>query len=345
VLLQVEKLQTHLRTPTTLIRAVEGVSFDLPAGQTLALVGESGCGKTLTALSILRLLPPTGRIAGGSIRLNGRNLLELSTRELRQIRGRQIAMVFQEPLSSLNPLLTIGQQIAEALPPECRRSRPATRDAVTELLQQVGIPGPRQRLDYYPHQLSGGMRQRVMIAMALAGRPQLLIADEPTTALDMTTQAQIADLLLDLRQQAGLAMLLISHGLGLVARLADLVCVMYAGRVVEHASPANLFADPRHPYTRGLLRCASGWLDPAAQRRLLVIPGQVPGPHDRPAGCPFHPCCELGRDDPLCQARQPPLLPVASAHACACWKAPGYPPDPDAVGVVSHPPAAYNDLS
>jgi oligopeptide/dipeptide ABC transporter ATP-binding protein len=350
-LLQVDDLRTHFFTPAGVVPAVDGVSFDIPSGHILALVGESGCGKSLTALSILRLVPPPGRIVSGRIRFDGRELLDLPEREMRAIRGGRIAMIFQQPMTSLNPLLTIGQQVEESLRlhkrPAGRRCSPSGRDArrlTVELLRRVGLPAPEQRRREYPHQLSGGMQQRVMIAMALAGQPELLIADEPTSALDVTVQAQILGLLSDLRRERGLSLLFITHDLGVVAQIADAVCVMYAGRIVEQAPTERLFTDPRHPYTAGLLRSAPRLATPAT-RRLPVIPGEVPSPWHRPAGCPFHPRCDRGREDPTCRTHRPPLLPVAPGHRCACWKAPGYPSDRMTACIVSPASGVYNPRS
>ncbi len=290
-LLEVEDLRVYFDTPEGTVRAVDGVSFHVARGETLALLGESGCGKSVTALSVLRLLPePAGRIAGGSVRLEGRELLALSEREMRAVRGRRIAIVFQEPQSALNPVLTVGAQIREALPPARRASRRAARARVLELLDQVGIPDPARRYGEYPHQFSGGMKQRAMIAMALAGEPDLLIADEPTTALDVTIQAQILDLLDDLKRRTHLAMLFITHDLGLVATRCDRVAVMYAGRIVEQAPRAAFFAQPRHPYSQKLFRALPGRGKRGAA--LEVIPGNVPSLHKPPRGCAFASRCE-----------------------------------------------------
>jgi len=327
MLLQVENLRTHFITQEGAVRAVDGVSLEIPRGRTVALVGESGCGKTVTALSILRLVPAPGRIVADRILLEDRNLLTLSDRQMRTVRGNRIAMIFQEPMSSLNPVLTVGGQIVEALRLHRRLGARAARRRAIELLERVGIPAPAQRFREYPHQMSGGMRQRVMLATALACEPDLLIADEPTTALDVTVQAQILDLLRDLQGHSGLAIVLITHDLGVVAEFADEVCVMYAGRIVERAPVERLFADPRHPYTRGLLRSTprlSANADSHARTtRLEVIPGEVPNPLHLPAGCAFHPRCELGKDDPKCRTEDPPLVELAGQQRCACWKAPG----------------------
>ncbi len=334
--LRIEELRTGFATPAGDTWVVESVGFEIPPGRTLALVGESGCGKTLTALSILRLVPPPGRIAAGRILLGDVDLLSLSERQMRAVRGNRIAMIFQEPMTSLNPLIPVGEQVAEPLRLHRRLAARAARTRAIELLRSVGLPAPEQRVRDYPHQLSGGMRQRVMIAMALACEPEVLIADEPTSALDVTIQAQILALVRHLQQQRGLSLLFITHDLGVVAQIADAVCIMYAGRIVERAPVAELFATPRHPYTQGLLRstprlaigrrpaCSAG-ADETAPRRLPVIPGEVPDPARRPAGCPFHPRCESGRDDPTCRTHEPPLAGLEPDHDCACWKAAGYP--------------------
>jgi oligopeptide/dipeptide ABC transporter ATP-binding protein len=338
MLLRVDELRTTVVTPAGEHALVEGLSFDVPPASTVALVGESGCGKSVTALSILRLLPPGLRVAAGRILLEETDLLTLSEAQMRRVRGRRIAMIFQEPLTCLNPVLTAGEQVAEVLRVHGRVSRRSARVGAVEALRQVGIPDPARLARAYPHELSGGMRQRVMIAMALVCRPALLIADEPTTALDVTVQAQILELLADLRQRSGMAMLLITHDLGLVANCADLACIMYAGRIVEQAPVERLFANPQHPYTQALLKCTprvsgDGPEDPppgSRGRALPFIPGEVPSAAQRPAGCAFHPRCEPGRTDPQCRTRTPPLVelktarPTAEAsadHLCACWKA------------------------
>jgi peptide/nickel transport system ATP-binding protein/oligopeptide transport system ATP-binding protein len=299
-------------------RAVDGVSLDLYPGETLGVVGESGCGKTVMSLSILRLVPePPGHIRPGSlIEFEGHNLLTLPPRDLRAVRGNRIAMIFQEPMTSLNPVLTIGDQVAEAAIVHQHLSRAVARRRAFELLRQVGIPEPEERVDHYPHQLSGGMRQRVMIAMALICRPQILIADEPTTALDVTIQAQILELLARLRQELGMAVLLITHDLGVVAGTADRVVVMYAGQVVETAPTPELFAHPRHPYTEGLMESIPRLDRPRA--RLHSIPGSVPAATAWPQGCRFHPRCPYAWDK--CRAEEPPLLETGTdGHTARCW--------------------------
>ncbi|MGC8476664.1 MAG: ABC transporter ATP-binding protein [Acetobacteraceae bacterium] len=318
-LLEVTALQTHFATPDGVVRAVEGLSFTVTPGETLAIVGESGCGKSVTSMSILRLIQsPPGRIAG-SIRFEGRELLDLAEAEMRRIRGNDIAMIFQEPMTSLNPVLTVGRQITETLRLHQGLSARAAEARAAEALSLVGIPAPERRAREYPHQLSGGMRQRVMIAMALACNPKLLIADEPTTALDVTIQAQILDLMRGLKQRIGSAIMLITHDLGVVAETAERVVVMYAGRKVEEAPVAALFARPAHPYTLGLLgavpRLGAG-AEGTARTRLAEIPGLVPSLRARIAGCPFAPRCTRAED--RCRAEAPALRTLAPGHAVAC---------------------------
>jgi peptide/nickel transport system ATP-binding protein len=319
-LLRVRDLRTYFVTDRGggTARAVDGVSLDLYPGETLGVVGESGCGKTVMSLSILRLVPePPGHIRPGSlIEFEGHNLLTLPPRDLRAVRGNRIAMIFQEPMTSLNPVLTIGDQVAEAAIVHQHLTRAAARQRAIELLRQVGIPEPEERVDHYPHQLSGGMRQRVMIAMALICRPQILIADEPTTALDVTIQAQILELLARLRQELGMAVLLITHDLGVVAGTADRVVVMYAGQVVETAPTPELFARPRHPYTEGLMESIPRLDRPRA--RLHSIPGSVPAATAWPQGCRFHPRCPYAWDK--CRTEEPPLLETGTdGHTARCW--------------------------
>ena len=317
-LLEVRDLFTQFHTDDGVVRAVDGVSFDVAAGETVAVVGESGSGKSVTALSILRLVPePPGRIAGGSIRFRGAELLELPAAGMRAIRGREISMVFQEPMTSLNPVFPCGEQIAEAVRVHEGASRAAARARAIEMLRKVGVPSPEQRADEYPHQLSGGMRQRVMIAMALACRPALLIADEPTTALDVTVQAQILELLERLQEELGMAVLLVTHDLGVVAETADRVVVMYAGQVVETATVEDLFQAPRHPYTAGLL--ASRPRLGERHERLRVIPGSVPDPLDPPSGCRFHPRCPCAIE--RCVVEMPALEEIRPGHRARCLRA------------------------
>jgi peptide/nickel transport system ATP-binding protein len=317
-LLEVENLQTHFRTSDGINRAVDGVSFHVEAGETLAIVGESGCGKSVTAMSILRLIPePPGKIAG-AIRFNGRNLLEASEREMRAIRGNEISMIFQEPMTSLNPVLNVGRQIGETLRLHQGLSARAAEERAIDMLNLVGIPEARRRVREYPHQLSGGMRQRVMIAIALACNPKLLIADEPTTALDVTIQAQILDLMRDLKNTVGAAIVLITHDLGVVAEVAERVVVMYAGKKVEEAPVGPLFRTPRHPYTQGLLGSVPklGSSLVGEETRLAEIPGLVPSLKRKIDGCVFASRCAYATD--LCRAVAPAFELKAEGHSAAC---------------------------
>ena len=319
-LLEVKGLRTEFRTGGSSFAAVDGISFSLAPGETLGIVGESGCGKSVTSLSIMRLVPnPPGKITAGEIRLEGRNLLDLPEGDMRAVRGDDIAMIFQEPMTSLNPVQTVGDQIIEAVQLHRSLNASEARARALEMLRLVKIPSPETRLDEYPHQLSGGMRQRVMIAMALACDPKLLIADEPTTALDVTIQAQILDLLRDLRERTGAAIMLITHDLGVVAEIAHRVIVMYAGRIVEEAPVDLLFADPQHPYTLGLLGSIPR-LGSDGDERLTAIEGVVPNPYALPPGCRVSPRCPLA--DTRCQAEAPALREIAPGHRTACWKAP-----------------------
>jgi peptide/nickel transport system ATP-binding protein len=323
--LEVRDLRTEFATDDGRFTAVDGVSFSVQAGRTLALVGESGCGKSVTALSVMGLVPnPPGRIAGGSIRFEGRELVGAPQRTLQDLRGNGMAMIFQEPMTSLNPAFTIGEQIVEGLLRHQALPRAEAVQRALDVLRQVRIPAPEQRFHEHPHKLSGGMRQRAMIAMALACRPRLLIADEPTTALDVTIQAQILELMRTLQHETGTAVILITHDLGVVAEVADEVAVMYAGRIVERAPVRALFDAPQHPYTVGLLGSVPR-LD-VARARLASIEGQVPNPLRRPAGCQFAERCPFAVDQ--CRAEAPPLAAVGSAHQAACWRAPL---DPDAL--------------
>jgi oligopeptide/dipeptide ABC transporter ATP-binding protein len=318
-LLEIRDLVTVFDTPEGTIRAVDGVDLVVDEGEALGLVGESGCGKTVLALSILRLVSGSGRIVSGQILWRGRNLMALRPKELRQVRGREIAMIFQEPMTSLNPVFTVGNQIAEAIVVHQKKSwKAAMKDAV-ELLRTVAISDPERRVHDYPHQMSGGMRQRVLIAMALSCDPSLIIADEPTTALDVTIQAQILELLDSLRRERGLAVLLITHDLGVVAEMADRVAVMYTGRIVEEAPVGDLFHDARHPYSAGLLRSLPvPGREPASgkRRRLPAIQGMVPDLTQLPPGCNFAPRCPEAFD--ACQRRNPPLYPLAEGRRVAC---------------------------
>jgi peptide/nickel transport system ATP-binding protein/oligopeptide transport system ATP-binding protein len=317
-LLEVRGLTTAFRTGSGEINAIEDVSFSVDAGEVLGIVGESGSGKSVTALTIMSLLPqPPARIASGSIHFEGRDLTKLSDRAMQKIRGPGIAMVFQEPMTSLNPVFTIGDQIMETLRAHERLPTREQRARAIAILDKVGIPSASRRLDDYPHQLSGGQRQRVMIAVALCCNPRLLIADEPTTALDVTIQAQILDLLLDLRDEFRMAVIVITHNMGVVAETADRVMVMYAGRVIEQAPVAGIFDAPLHPYTRGLLSCVPSLEQETA--RLTAIPGTLPEPARRPPGCRFAPRCDLAID--ACTAGLPELRPLAPAHDVACIRA------------------------
>jgi oligopeptide/dipeptide ABC transporter ATP-binding protein len=317
-LLEVKNLQTQFLTSAGVVRAVDGVSYDIDEGETVALVGESGCGKSVSALSVMRLVAePAGRIVGGEILFKGRDLLKLSEEEMRDVRGRDIAMIFQEPMTSLNPVLSIGRQLTEGLEIHLGMETPAAQARAVELLGMVGIPDPARRLAQYPHQFSGGMRQRMMVAMALACKPSLILADEPTTALDVTIQAQILDLLQDLSRRLGVAMLIITHNLGVVARYADRVNVMYAGRIIERGSAADIYADPRHPYTLGLLRSVPR-LDEPIRAQLEPIEGQPPDLTRLPPGCAFAPRCAYRVK--AC-AEVPPLKAVGGpGHMSACWE-------------------------
>jgi oligopeptide/dipeptide ABC transporter ATP-binding protein len=317
-LLAVRNLQTHFSTRAGLVRAVDGVSLYLDRGELLGLVGESGCGKSITALSIMRLIAPPGKIVGGEIIFDGKDLLALSDREMRQIRGDDIAMIFQDPMTSLNPVFTVGEQIAEALRLHRKLSRKDARAATIAAMSEVAIPDPARRVDDYPHQLSGGMRQRVMIAMALACDPKLLIADEPTTALDVTIQAQILELLNHLRNTRELAVLLITHDLGVVAEVSDRVAVMYTGRIVEESPVDELFARPKHPYTEGLLRSVPKLTAEhvAKAERLETIEGVVPNPTELPPGCHFAPRCPYRM--PRCAEEEIPLYDLERKVKVRC---------------------------
>jgi peptide/nickel transport system ATP-binding protein len=319
-LLEVENLRTSFRMERGgEFHAVDGVSFTLEAGRTLGIVGESGCGKSVTSLSIMGLLPKgQGRISGGTVRFDGTDLATLSKAQMRALRGDRMAMIFQEPMTSLNPAFTVGDQLVEAIRAHRKVTPGEARSRAIEMLHKVRIPSPGQRIDEYPHKLSGGMRQRVMIAMALACEPRLLIADEPTTALDVTIQAQVLDLMRTLREETGTAIILITHDLGVVAEVADDVAVMYAGRIVEKAPVAQLFAQPQHPYTIGLLGSIPSMH--VEQDRLHAIDGQVPTPMTRIEGCRFAPRCPFAVAQ--CRAGDPPLMAVAPQQQAACWRAP-----------------------
>ncbi len=326
-LLEVEDLGTWFYTRQGIVKAVDGVDFQVAAGETLAIVGESGCGKSMTALSLMRLIPdPPGRIVSGAVRLAGRDLLKISEEEMRDVRGNEISMIFQEPMTSLNPVMTIGKQIAEALVLHRELDKKAAHKRAVEMLDLVRIPEPAQRSREYPHQLSGGMRQRAMIAMALACNPKVLIADEPTTALDVTIQAQILELIVDLQREFSAAVILITHDLGVVAETARRVIVMYAGRKVEEADVGELFAHPMHPYTMGLLASIPRLdlmrgQDHKAGQRLQEIPGIVPPLFDLPQGCAFAPRCSKADDH--CHRERPAYEQKRTGHWVACWHADG----------------------
>ncbi|MBI2817536.1 MAG: ABC transporter ATP-binding protein [Acidobacteria bacterium] len=316
-LLEVRDLKTYFSTDRGTARAVDGVSFSIAAGSTLGLVGESGCGKSVTALSILRLIPsPPGKIVGGSIGFDGKELLALSEQEIRHIRGNDISMIFQEPMTSLNPVFKLGDQIMEAILVHERVSKAEARNRTIEMLKRVKIPYAETLLDQYPHQISGGMRQRVMIAMALVCRPKMVIADEPTTALDVTIQAQILELLRELQEEFGMSILIITHDLGIVSDLADAVAVMYAGQIVEYASTPDLFTSPKHPYTLGLFQSRPQLGRKKA--RLDVIPGTVPSPLNFPPGCRFHPRCAYVAEE--CRVTPVTLALVAERHSSRCLR-------------------------
>ena len=318
-LLEVRGLRTHFHTDRGLFRAVDGIDFSVGRGRTVGLVGESGCGKSVTSLSVMGLVAsPPGQVAADAILFEGRDVLGLSADERRRLRGGKMSMIFQEPMTSLNPVHTIGQQIVEAILAHTQLSPQAAKARAVEMLELVRIPSAKQRVDDYPHLLSGGMRQRVMIAMALSCEPALLIADEPTTALDVTIQAQILDLLQDLQRRLGMAMLIITHDLGVIAEIADEVVVMYAGKIVESAPVDALFADPQHPYTIGLL--GSIPRIEVDRERLSTIEGSVPSPNNQPKGCRFAPRCPFA--DTRCHLEPPPLRDLGPEHRVACWKAP-----------------------
>jgi oligopeptide transport system ATP-binding protein len=315
-ILQVENLETRFKTSDGMVYAVNGVTFDLNEGESLGVVGESGCGKSVTMMSLLQLIPqPPGIIANGTALFHGKDLLQLKQDEIRDVRGSQIGMIFQDPMTSLNPVLTIGKQVSEPLMLHLKMNKTEALERVVELLKLVGIPEAEKRLKQYPHQFSGGMRQRVMIAMALACNPQILIADEPTTALDVTIQAQIIDLIRRLRQELGMSVIWITHDLGVVAGFAQRVVVMYAGFIIEEAYVKDLYANPSHPYTVGLLNSLPR-LDTEGRRRLADIPGLPPVLIEKPVGCPFAPRCPYVFD--RC-AENPPLMEVALRHRAACW--------------------------
>ena len=316
-LLEVKNLRTQFFTQDGVVHAVNGISYSVDKGETVAIVGESGSGKSVGVMSLIRLIPqPPGKIVDGEVMFDGQDLLKLSEDELRDIRGNRIALIFQDPMTSLNPVLTIGRQITEALELHMNMNKEQARKRAVQLLEMVGIPGAAARLDDYPHQFSGGMRQRVMIAMGLSCDPQLLIADEPTTALDVTIQAQIVDLTRRLQEELGMAIIWITHDLGVVAGMAQRVIVMYAGFIVEESIVDSIYAQPRHPYTLGLLRSIPR-LDLGRQKRLIPIDGLPPDLLEAPAHCPFAPRCSFAVDK--CWQENPPLVEVAPNHKAACW--------------------------
>jgi len=316
-LLDIQGLTTHFATRSGVIKAVDDLSLRLQKGRVLGLVGESGCGKTVTALSILNLVPYPGTIVSGKILFEGRDLLSLPNEEMRKVRGARISMIFQEPMTALNPVFTVGTQIAEVLTTHQSATKQQAHAAAIELLASVGIPSPEKRVDEYPHQLSGGMRQRVMIAMAIACRPSLILADEPTTALDVTIQAHILELLGRIQAEMGMAMILVTHDLGLIAERSHEVAVMYAGKIVEQAETKELFANPQHPYTRGLMASIPKPGE-SAKTRLRTIPGSVPRLYDLPKGCAFAPRCDIKTGK--CETR-PDLVEIKSGHLVRCWEA------------------------
>ena len=316
MLLSVNRLKTHFTTPDGVIRAVDDVSFKVDKGKVMGLVGESGCGKSMTALSLMRLVPPPGRIVSGEMFFDGHDLLKLNSEEIRKLRGNRMAMVFQDPMTSLNPVFSVGNQIAEILRVHKGLKRSEALDKAQFLLQRVGIPDPSRRIREYPHQLSGGMKQRVMIAMAIACEPSLIIADEPTTALDVTIQAQILRLLRELIETSNTALILISHDLGIIAEMADEVAIMYAGKIVEHATTRDLFAEPLHPYTIGLLQSIPRGEEKKG-KRLRTIQGSVPKLYELPAGCMFNPRCKYVVE--RCRREEPELIDSGGGHLVRCW--------------------------
>jgi len=317
VILQVKDLKAYFKLDEGLLKAVDGVSFDLRKGETVGIVGESGSGKSVTNLAIMRLIPsPPGRIAGGEVLFEGKDILKMNDAEVRGIRGNKISMIFQDPMTCLNPFLRISEQMVETIVLHQELDKKAAKDKAVEMLKLAGIPAPEKRIDQYPHQFSGGMRQRVMIAMALSCNPEILIADEPTTALDVTIQAQILETIKELSQRLGTAVILITHSLGVVAGMCDTINVMYAGRIVEHGTADDIFSDPKHPYTQGLIKSVPR-LDKASNQRLYSIPGQPPNVINLPECCPFFPRCERATD--VCRSRYPKVVDLGSGHSVACW--------------------------
>ena len=317
VILQVKDLKTYFKLDEGLLKAVDGVSFDLRKGETLGIVGESGSGKSVTNLAIMRLIPsPPGRIAGGEVLFMDKDILKMNDEEVRKIRGNKISMIFQDPMTCLNPFMRISTQMVETIVLHQGLDKVAAKEKAIEMLKLAGIPAPEKRIDQYPHQFSGGMRQRVMIAMALSCEPEILIADEPTTALDVTIQAQILELIRDLSVRLGTAVILVTHSLGVVAGMCDSICVMYAGRVVERGTADEIFTDPRHPYTQGLIKSVPR-LDRANTQRLYSIPGQPPNVINLPDCCPFFPRCERAMD--VCKTKYPKVVELGPKRNVACW--------------------------
>ncbi len=317
IILQVKDLKTYFYTDAGTVKSVDGVSFDLHKGEILGIVGESGSGKSVSNLSIMNLIPsPPGKIESGEVLFHGEDLLKMSQKQLRSIRGNRISMIFQDPMSSLNPFLRISTQMIETIQLHQGLNKKDAKAKAIEMLKMAGIPAAEERIDCYPHQFSGGMRQRVMIAMGLSCKPEILIADEPTSALDVTIQAQIIDLMTDLTKQLGTAVIMITHSLGVVAGMCDTINVMYAGRVVEHGATKDLFASPKHPYTQGLIKSVPR-LDKETEGRLFSIPGQPPNVIDLPPCCPFYPRCEKAKD--ICKKKYPPLKQFGNGHCASCW--------------------------
>jgi oligopeptide transport system ATP-binding protein len=317
VILQVKDLKTYFTVDEGVVKAVDGVSFDLRRGETLGIVGESGSGKSVTNLSVINLIPtPPGKIAGGQVLFHGKDIFAMSSGEIREIRGNKISMIFQDPMTSLNPFLRISTQMVETIVLHQGLSSEEAKKKAIEMLKLAGIPAPEKRIDQYPHQFSGGMRQRVMIAMALSCNPEILIADEPTSALDVTIQAQILELMQELTHRLGTAVILITHSLGVVAGMCDTICVMYAGRIVERGRTEAIFETPRHPYTMGLIRSVPR-LDQEAKGRLYSIPGQPPNVIDLPDCCPFYPRCEKAMD--ICKKKYPPVVSFDNDQSASCW--------------------------
>jgi oligopeptide transport system ATP-binding protein len=317
VILQVKDLKTYFTVDEGVVKAVDGVSFDLHKGETLGIVGESGSGKSVTNLSIINLIPtPPGKIAGGEVLFHGKDLLKMPPHDIREIRGNKISMIFQDPMTSLNPFLRISTQMVETIVLHQKIDKKAAKEKAIEMLRLAGIPAPEKRIDQYPHQFSGGMRQRVMIAMGLSCNPEILIADEPTSALDVTIQAQILELMRELTRKLGTAVILITHSLGVVAGMCDTICVMYAGRIVERGRTEEIFESPRHPYTQGLIRSVPR-LDQETKERLYSIPGQPPNVIDLPDCCPFYPRCERAMD--ICKKKYPPVVSFENNQSASCW--------------------------